>query len=297
MPSLAEFLGVWTFDPWALLTALLLGVSYLWAVRSLAEPWPLRRSAMFFLLGLGSYLWVSCGFLGSYAETLRWAFAIKLALLLFIVPLLLALGKPLTLARLAIPAGRARELLGRFTRRPLAFFGNAVVAPLLGLLLFSMMLTPLAGTLRLNAPLDQGLTVLLPLIGLLMVLPVAEAGGKALNGLIVLQLLFAFIELLLDAVPGVFLRLSTTVLDGAAPLSGSHPLWFPSPLRDQQLAGDWLWFIAEAADLPLLILMFMRFAKMDKRERAAVDELSDEEMEALSEAHLQRFYGNDGRSS
>ncbi|AJT42964.1 hypothetical protein UM93_07470 [Psychromicrobium lacuslunae] len=279
------------------MTALFLGGSYLWAVRSVAERWPLRRTAMFFLLGLASYLWVSCGFLGSYAEELRWAFSIKLALLLFVVPLLLALGKPLTLARLAFPRGRTRTVLARLTRRPLAFFGNAVVAPILGLLLFSMMLTPLAGTLRLNAPLDQGLTVLLPLVGLLMVLPVAEAGGKALNGLIVLQLLFAFIELLLDAVPGVFLRLSNTVLDGAAPFSGAQPPWFPNPLRDQQLAGDWLWFIAEAADLPLLILMFMRFATMDKRERAAVDELSDEEMEALSEAHLQRFYGNDGRSS
>ncbi|NYE94870.1 cytochrome c oxidase assembly factor CtaG [Psychromicrobium silvestre] len=292
MPGFGEFLSSATLDPWALGTALVLAVLYGWGVLRQRGNWPWSRTAMFFVLGLGSYLWVSCGFLGSYSGALRWAFAIKLALLLFVVPLLLALGKPLSLLRASIPAGGFRDGLARIGRRPLAFFANAFVAPLLALLLFSAMLTPMAGVARLNWPLDEALTVAIPLLGLLLVLPITEAGARAVNALIVLELLFAFIELLLDAVPGVFLRLSGSVLDGAGTVAGAHPGWFPNPLRDQQLAGDWLWFIAEAADLPLLILMFMRFSKMDKRERADLDELSDEEMEALSAEHLRRFDGS-----
>ncbi|WP_394938783.1 cytochrome c oxidase assembly protein [Psychromicrobium sp. YIM B11713] len=294
MPSLTEFLGAWTFDPWAVATALILSSLYLWGAISLKGRWPLRSTAMFLLLGVGSYLWVNCGFLGSYAVELRWAFSLKLALLLFVVPLLLALGKPLGLARAAIPQGALRSRLAAWCRWPFKIFSNAVVAPLLGLLLFSAMLTPLSGFVRLNLPLDNALTVLIPLLGLLMVLPVTEIGGRAANALIVVELLFAFIELLLDAIPGVFLRLSGTVLDGAGLVSGQHPNWFPNPLRDQQLAGDWLWFIAEAADLPLLILMFMRFSRMDQRERKVLDELSDEEMDALNAEHLQRFHGSQG---
>jgi cytochrome c oxidase assembly factor CtaG len=67
---------------------------------------------------------------------------------------------------------------------------------------------------------------------------------------------------------------------------GSLPAWFPSSYHDQHLSGDLLWFIAEIADLPVLIVLFMRWQRTDRAEAKKLDELSDEEMEALTQAHL-----------
>jgi cytochrome c oxidase assembly factor CtaG len=291
MPPLGEFFGSWSLDPWALALIVLAGAAYalgLLRVRASGGSWPLWRIAAFYLLGLGSFAAISFGFLGTYSTDLRWAFSVRLALLLFVVPLLLALGLPLGLARAAISNQDVRRRLGAIGRWPLKIFGNAVIAPLVGLLVFSAMLTPLAGFARLSPLVEGLLTVGIPLLGLLLVLPLTEAGTRTTTSYLMLGFVFAFIELLADAIPGILLRLNDSVLDHAGAVLGQHPAWFPNPLRDQQLAGDWLWFICEAADLPIIILLFISFSKTDKRERQVLDEMSDEEMDALNAAHLRQ---------
>jgi hypothetical protein len=47
-----------------------------------------------------------------------------------------------------------------------------------------------------------------------------------------------------------------------------------------------LWFICEVVDLPLIILMFIRFSRSDKREAGAFDELTDEQFDELQNQHL-----------
>jgi len=103
---------------------------------------------------------------------------------------------------------------------------------------------------------------------------------------VTVEFLLAFVELLLDAIPGLLLRLNDSVLDGAARVTARMPFWFPTALHDQHLSGDFLWFIAEIADVPVLIFLFVRWMRSDHRESRKMDELSDEEMEALTKAHL-----------
>ena len=55
---------------------------------------------------------------------------------------------------------------------------------------------------------------------------------------------------------------------------------------DQQFAGNLLWFICEVLDLPLIILMFIRFSRSDKREAGAFDDLTDEQLDELQNQHL-----------
>lgn len=291
MPPLEQLFGTWSLNAWALGLILLAGAGYGWGVlrvRASGGSWPWWRTAVFYLLGLGSFAVISFGFLGTYSSQLRWAFSVRLAMLLFVVPLLLAMGLPLGLARAAIANEDLRRRLVAVGRWPMKFFGNAVVAPLVGLLIFSAMLTPLAGAARLSPLAEVLLTVGVPLLGLLLVLPITEAGTRTTTSFLMLEFVFAFIELLADAVPGVLLRLNDKVLDGAGAVLGQHPGWFPNPLRDQQLAGDWLWFICEAADLPIIILLFMRFSRTDRGERQVLDEMTDEEMDALNAAHLRQ---------
>ncbi|WP_433874355.1 cytochrome c oxidase assembly protein [Sinomonas atrocyanea] len=292
MPPLAEILSAATLDPAAIAFALAASALYaagLVRARRRGVAWPLWRVLGFYLLGVLPYVALACGFTGAYGSLLRWAFTLKVALIFFVVPLFLGLGQPVGLARAAL-AGRAKDRLDRvLASRAMRMLGNAFVAPLVGLVLFGTFLTPLLSVYR-GSPLASGiLSIVVPLVGLLLALPLTEGDSfERSSAFIVLEFVYVFIELLADAVPGIFLRLSPTVLDGAASWAAGVPPWFPSPLRDQQLAGDLLWFIAEAVDVPVIILMFVRFSRSDRREARSFDELSDEQMDALAQEHLRR---------
>ncbi len=238
------------------------------------------------LLGLGSYAWVCFGFLGAYSYELRWAFTTKIALLLFAVPGLISLGQPIALTRIVL-TGLPRRFVDRALQSwPVRLFGNAIFAPLFACAVFLIFLTPIAAVLRDSTWSEWTITVLVPLAGMLMVLPIASHNIIRTSLFITAEFLFAFVELLLDAVPGIMLRLNDTVLDHAPRVIGQLPVWFPNALHDQHLSGDFLWFIAEIADVPVLIILFIRWSQSDRREAKGLDELTDEQMEELTREHL-----------
>lgn len=295
VPPLSTVLASATIDPAALALGLAAAVLYgvgLVRARRTGVRWPLWRVLCFYVLGLAPYLVLASGFTGAYGSSLRWAFTLKVSLMFFVIPLLVGLGRPLGLAQAALAdSGRAR--LNRImASRPVKILGNSYVAPIVGLVLFGTFLTPLFQTYRADPFASGTLSIVAPIIGLILALPLTEADSfERSSAFIVLEFVYVFIELLADAIPGIFLRLSPTVLDGATSWAAGVPSWFPSPLRDQQLAGDLLWFIAEAVDIPVIILMFVRFSHSDRREARSFDELSDKEMDALAEEHLRRRQG------
>lgn len=262
----------------------------MWVIRlrRRGHRWPLKFSLAFFLLGLGSYAVISFGFLGTYSQQLRWAFTTRLALLLLVVPALVALGKPIALARMALhPTKRAR--MERLVRsRPLRIMGNAMVGPIFTCAVFLLFLTPVAAILRESYMSQLVTSFLAPAAGLLFVVPIAAGMVVRTAFFITIEFLLAFVEVLLDSIPGIALRINDSVLDHATRLVANAPAWFPSPLRDQYLSGDLLWFIAEMADIPILILLFLRWMRLDRREGTRLDDLSDEQMDELTRAHLQQ---------
>jgi putative membrane protein len=271
----------------ALVFAALYGAGVL-AMRRKGEPWSGWLVAVFYLLGIGSFLAVDLGFLGVYSHDLRWAFSTRTALLLFVTPAMLALGRPVTLARKTLsPAGVAR-LERVMDSRVIKFLGNAVVEPFVTVLIFAVFLTPIAGALRLSALGQVGVTVLIPIIGLFLVLPLIEYSERRSSFFVTVEFLLAFAALIIDAIPGILVRLSGSVLDGLGRAAGVHPAWFPSPLRDQMLSGDLLWFIAELADVPVLIILFVRWTHVDRKEARSFDDLTDDEMDALTQEHLRQ---------
>ncbi|WP_307794694.1 cytochrome c oxidase assembly protein [Leifsonia sp. TF02-11] len=290
-PPFLVFLTTWSFDPAAAIVLVAAAVLYLGGVRSLRRRghyWPARLTAMYFLLGLGSYAFISFGFLGAESHELRWAFTTRIALLLFVVPALVSLGRPIALARAALgAAGQGRT--DRFLQsRPVRLFGNAIFATVFACVAFLIFLTPVAAVLRDNPWSEWTISVLVPLAGLLMVLPIAAHSVLHTSFFITVEFLLAFVAMILDAIPGLLLRLNDAVLDHAPAVVGAVPSWFPSALHDQHLSGDFLWFIAEVADVPVLVLLFVRWMRLDRREGKKLDELSDEEMEALTQAHLRQ---------
>lgn len=291
MPSIAVILTTWRLDPLALVALLVAAALYGVGIRSAARRgvrWPLWPAVRFYALGLGSYAWLCFGFLGAYSEELRWAFTTRLALLLFAVPYLLSLGKPVALAQAAL-SGAARTALDRFlASRFMAVVGNAVFETLFSLAVFLVFLTPFSGPLRTDQVSEALITILVPLFGLLMVVPIMEDTKRYSGFFITFEFMLSFAALVFDAVPGILLRLNDIVFDKVGPIVAHVPPWFPSRLRDQQLSGDLLWFLAETADIPVLIVLIVRWSRIDRREARAIDDLSDEEMEALTQAHLHR---------
>ena len=250
--------------------------------------WSSKRTLGFFVLGLGSFAFITFGFLGVYSQELRWAFTTRIALLLFAVPGLLSLGAPIALARTAVTGTPLKVMDAVLQSWPVRLFGNAVFAPVFALAAFTVFLTPIAGSLRESTLAGGILTIAVPVVGLLMVLPIVEHTTQRTSFFITVEFMLVFVELVLDAIPAIVMRLSGSVFDKVGPVVGSLPSWFPNALHDQHLAGDFLWFIAEVADVPVLILMFMRWSKVDRSEAKSLDDLSDEEMEALTREHLRQ---------
>ncbi|OII37747.1 hypothetical protein BIU98_00125 [Curtobacterium sp. MMLR14_010] len=250
------------------------------------RPWPWWRS-LSFAGALALFAVLQFGIVGMYDQTLRWAFVLRLALLFFAVPTFAAFAAPVTLLRTGGPARLAHAASAVMGSRPVRVLGTAIVSPLVALALFCLLLTPLSAALRTSSVGAVAITVLVPLLGFALLAPLSEPGVLRSSTFVTAEFLLAFVELMLDAIPGIVLRITNHVLDGATVMA-SGPAWFPSPLRDQHLAGDLLWFIAEVADVPVLISLFVRWQRTDRREADDVDALSDEEMDALTRAHLAR---------
>jgi putative membrane protein len=71
-------------------------------------------------------------------------------------------------------------------------------------------------------------------------------------------MLFAFIELLADAVAGIVIRLDTRVIATDHLTMLARP-WGPGPLHDQQLGGDLMWGVGEAIDLPFIVMLLVQW--------------------------------------
>ena len=281
-------LTAWRFDPVAAILLALAAVAYGWGVVRLhraGERWPVRRTLAFVVLGLGSYAVVEFGFLAVYGPELRYAFSTRVALLLFVVPVLLAVGKPLELARRTLRGSASRAFAAVEGSRVTRIVGNAAVGTLVAVAVFSTFLTPLSGWARTTPWADTAAGVVIPLLGAAIVLPLAGMSVAVTGLALAAEFILAFAELVLDAIPGVVLRLSDGIVDGI-PQLGDLPSWFPSALRDQQISGDLLWMIAELADIPILIFLFVRWSRMDRKEARRVDDLDDAELEELTRRHL-----------
>ena len=101
----------WTLDPWALAIAVLLGGLYLAGVRRVrrsGKPWPVGRGVVFCGVGLGFWVIATMSWVAVYTPVLFYVRAVQTILLLLLIPLFLALGRPLTLIIETLPGAGPR---------------------------------------------------------------------------------------------------------------------------------------------------------------------------------------------
>lgn len=262
-------LTAWTVQPFAIVVSLLLVGWYV----SAARRRPVRPGqATLFAFGIALLLWTTCGFAGVYVDDLFWVWTAQQLALLLVIPYL-------------ILAGGALELAGRPVRRFVASpFARTLANPLIG-----PALVPLLSIVLFFGPLPRwaiavpafGWTaqLIVLLIGSLVVLPLVDAALPRTSLAVGLSLAIGSLELVLDAVPGIALRLHRSLTTSYFDVRANHP-WSPSPLRDQQIAGAVLWAVAELLDLPFLVLVFRQWLRADARDAADIDAVLEAERAA-----------------
>lgn len=268
----------WWLDPTldlpALLFAAVLGGAYVLAMRQVRArglEWPAQRTASW-ALGVVSLLAVTAGGIGRSAHVLLWVFTTQTLVLLLLTPVLLAYGRPLALAADAMGERRSGQLLLLLTGRVVRITTSPLVGPLLPpLVLGAVFFTPVLPLALNHAWAGQLLRLVLLGVGMLLAVGLVGDGTERDTSLqLGAAVAIGFAEFLLDAVPGIVVRLQSTLL---APSSwpGLHRRGGLSPLSDQHRAGSVLWFIAEMADLPFLVILVRRWIRADERDAVLVD--------------------------
>jgi putative membrane protein len=287
-PTLGDAAGAWRLDPLLLAVVLLAAVGYLAGVARVRRgggSWPIARTLAFvgLGLGLGSLTVSSMGWPEVYSPVLFAVYAAQFMLLLMIVPFLLALGRPVGLAKAALTEQRVARLEAALDSRWAKFFTVPVVSPLLlALVPFLIFFTPLYRLSLTHAGLLSVTHLLLLALGLAVLVPLWESDTIAARVPYLIVTLFAFIELLADAVPGIVIRLNTHVIAADYFTTLARP-WGPSPLNDQQLGGDLMWCVGEAIDLPFIVMLLVQWARSDARDAARVDHALDSSMPAVAD--------------
>ena len=274
--------GRWAFDPALVVLAAALVAGYLLAVARVRRGggrWPVARTVSFVVPGAGLTLLAGIWWVGAYARVLFWDFTVQLLLLLLVAPMFLAFGRPLTLASAA--GGRPGRIVdglrasGPFRVAAHPAFGPLLVPIVVGTVYF----TGLLEAAQRHGAAAQILQVVLVCVGFVVALPLAgdDPGASATSLAIAGGMFFGVLELLLDAAPGIFVRLRHGLLAPHYYLSVHRP-WGPSPLHDQHIGGTILWTVAEVVDLPFLVLLVRRWITIDAQEAARVDR----ELDALA---------------
>ena len=267
----------WGIEPVpTILTVWVLG-AYLLGVRALVsrgDRWPLGRTLAFSAGMLLFYVATTSG-LAAYDTTLLSVHMVQHMLLSMAVPLLLALGAPVTLALRTLPKSPRRALLSVLHSR----IARVLSFPPLTLLLF--VLSPWVlyfsgwyeATLR-SAYLHEVMHLHLVLVGSLFFWPLV--GVDPVPGRVAhpFRVLLMVLTLPFHAFLGVTIMGQETLIAGDWYRS-LNETWLPDPLDDQHLAGGILWGSGDLVGLAFFIVLFVQWVRSSMREAAREDRRLD----------------------
>ena len=273
-PTGLRVLSAWTLDPAMVALIVALGIAYAVGLRRARTPWPPRRTVAF-AAGLVVIALATMSGLGDYAHALFSVYTVQIVLLLMVAPLLLAAGRPIGLAQVSLPEPAAERLSAILASRPARVLTSPLISPVfLAAVPFALYFTGWYADTLVSYPQYELLHVALLAVGFVVQYPLWEPAEYGYPYPVLL--LFAFIELLIDAVPGIVLRLETHLVAPAYYLALGRG-WGPTPLGDQHMGADILWCVAETIDLPFLILFLVRWVQADRVEAARSDAAEPED--------------------
>src|SRR5579875_1360993 len=263
----------WTFDPWMLGLIVVLGGCYLagvWRLRRRGEAWPLARTVNFAGAGLGILVIATMSAFRTYYGVLFYMRAFQTILLLLLVPLFLALGRPVTLATTVFPGSRDRIERGIRSRVARTLTFPAITTLTLVAVPFVMYFTSWY-TAGFASVAVRNLTYLALMVPgyvffwtLLRVDPVPKAYSYGVS------LWITAVEVIGDAFLGLAVIADNNLIGAAYYHALARP-WGPTLQTDQILGGGTLWIFGDLVGLPFLIAQLIQFIREDEAEAAEVD--------------------------
>lgn len=268
-PAPSAWLTSWSFDAVGavgVVLALALSITYavgLVRAHRAGTAWPAWRTAAYLLLGIGSLLYATCGPIGSLRSAYLWMFALHVSVLGTVTPVALALGDPVRLM------GWQRLFTGRLAR--------LVTFPLLAVIVDAAGILAVFLTGYGQAALDSGavgviLVLHMLIVGLVFSLPLLEEGVLPQWATPPVRTLIALGDGLVDAIPGIVVMTTTTLLMPRFPGFSSAGA---DPHLQQKWAGGALLATAESIGLPMIAILFAQWMRHDERQAAQVDLVLD----------------------
>jgi cytochrome c oxidase assembly factor CtaG len=275
----------WRLDPWTLAAVAVLGAAYLAGVRRARRSgtrWPASRAVAFCGLGLGFAVIATMSSIGVYQPVLFYLRSVQTILLLLVVPLFVALGRPLSLVIATAP---------RLGRRLEAAIGGRVARALTFPLIttFVLVLTPFLVyfTPWYAAGFHSGLVAQLTHIALMLpgfvffwTLLRVDPVPKAYPYVVALWITAA--EVIGDAVLGLAVIADTNLIAGPYYHALARP-WGPSLATSQVIGGGVLWVLGDIVGLPFLAAQLIQMIREDEAEAKVIDAELDAAGAAQSE--------------
>lgn len=278
-----SFAGTWRLDLLWFTVAVLLAVCYLVGVRRLhvrADGWPLLRTLPW-LAGCALLIWVTCGAPGVYGRVLFSAHMLGHMTLTMVIPPLLVMGAPVTLALRTLTARRdgsrgPREwLLAVVHSRVLTGLSHPIAAA--GLFAVSLIAFYYSPLFELSLRTHTGhvlMHVHFLLTGYLFASVLIGIDPGPARPAFPLRLLVLFATMAFHAFFGVALTQGSSLL---APdvLTALGRTWGRSPIADQQYGGAIAWGIGELPTLLLGMGVALAWVRSDDRESRRTDRAAD----------------------
>jgi putative copper resistance protein D len=279
----------WRFNLIFGTAAIVLALLYLAGLRRMhvrGDRWPVGRTVAW-LCGCAALLVGTSSGIGRYGPAMFSVHMAEHMILSMLVPILMVLGAPVTLALRALPvAGRARppgprewllaalhSPVARWLTHPLVtlplFIGSYYALYFSGL--FAAALPEHGAHVVMNLHfVVTGLLFFWPLIGL-------DPSPRRLPPAARLGILFASVPF--HAFFGVAVMSSETPIAADFYRALALP-WVPDPLRDQQLGGGLAWASGEIPLLIVVIAMLVQWSRQDERSARRDDRRADADGDA-----------------
>jgi len=305
--TVTRALTEWTLDPWMLALIVLLGGAYLGGVRRVrvrarasrtprdnsdnAVPWPVARPIWFCGLGLGFLIIATMSWVGVYQSVLLYPRAVQTVLLILVVPLFLALGRPLTLFAAVFPRAGAR-LEAVIACRPVRILTfPAITTFALVAVPFVMYFTSWY-TAVFHSTTVRELTYLVLMVPgfvffwtLLRVDPVPKQYAYAVSMWITGAAVIG------DAFFGIAVIANQNLI-GAAYFHALARPWGPTLATDEVIAGGVLWVLGDLVGLPFLAAQLIQLMREDESDAARID--AELDAKQASEADTPRLVPTPG---
>jgi cytochrome c oxidase assembly factor CtaG len=263
----------WTLDPWMLALVVILGGGYLAGARRQPD-WPVARRIWFLGLGLGFVVIATMSWVGVYQPVLFYARAVQTVLLVLVVPLFLALGRPITLAIAVFPRAAPRiEMIIRSRLARILTFPAITTFALVAVPFVMYFMSWYTAVFR-SATIRELTYLALMAPGfaffwtLLRVDPVPKAYSYAVS------MWITGAEVIGDAFLGIAVIADQNLIGAAYYHALARP-WGPTLQTDQVVGGGVLWILGDLVGLPFLAAQLIQLMREDESDAAAIDATLD----------------------